>query len=170
MEHGYQPLVRVKALATGVLLKRKGQQVTRIGITEPDSWLGAMGRNVIAENKLALPAMLETVKTQGAVVYLLEQKAVQAGVLRTEMANKLIATGEYETWYPLPATPDFTMLIHDKLAANYAEPIRQAMLNLSAATIDSLQQAVHISINQFVSCSKSDYLALAKAIGVKLPA
>ena len=170
MQYGYQPLVRVKELATGVLVKRKGQQVARIGITEPDSWLGAMGRNVIAEHQLGTPAMLETVKTQDAVVYLLEQKAVQAGVLRTEKASKLIATGEYEAWDPLPVSPDFTVLIHQKLAANYAETVRQTMLTLPAAVTSSLQEAIHVPIKQFVTCSKQDYAVLAKAIGEKLPA
>lgn len=168
MQHGYQPLVRVRELATGVLLKRKGQQVARIGITEPDSWLGAMGKNVIAEHVSASPAMLETVKTQDAVVYLLEQKAVQAGVLRTEKANKLLATGEYEVWYPLPTSPDFTVLIHDKLVANYAESARKTLLSLPAAAVNSLQEAIHVPVNQFVPCAKQDYAALAKAIGVKL--
>jgi len=168
MQHGYQPLVRVRELAAGVLVKRKGQPVTRIGITEPDSWLGAMGRIVIAEHKSGVPAMLETVKTQDAVVFLLEQKAVQAGVLRTEKANSLIATGAYEAWYPLPTSPDFTVLIHDKLAANYAEPVRQTMLSLSVTAIDSLQAAIHVPIKQFVPCGKQDYAVLAKAVGVKL--
>ncbi|WP_157662725.1 PhnD/SsuA/transferrin family substrate-binding protein [Sulfuriferula sp. AH1] len=168
MQYGYQPLVRVRDLATGMLVRRKGQTVTSIGITEPDSWLGAMGQNVIAERKLATSAMLQTVKTQDAVAFLLEQKAVQAGVLRTEKANRMIATGEYEAWYPLPASPDFTVLIHDKLAASYAESVRKTLLSLPAAAVDSLQKAIHVPVNQFVSCGKQDYAVLAQAIGVKL--
>lgn len=168
MQHGYQPLVRVRDLATGMLVKRKGQTVTSIGITEPDSWLGAMGQNVISERKLIAPAMLQTVKTQDAVAFLLQQKVVQAGVLRTEKADKMIATGEYEAWYPLPTSPDFTVLIHDKLAANYAESVRKTLLSLPAAAVDSLQKAIHVPVNQFIACDKQDYAALAKAIGVKL--
>ena len=170
MQYGYQPLVRVKDLATGLLVKRKGSQVMRIGIMEFDSWLGAMGRNVIAEHKLGSPAMLETVKTQDAVVSLLEQKAVQAGVLRTEKASKLIATGEYEAWDTLPVSPDFTVLIHDKLVANYGEIVRQTMLNLPVAAVNNLQAAIHVPVKQFVDCTKKDYAALAKAIGEKFSA
>ncbi|MDR3391729.1 MAG: hypothetical protein P4L77_08335 [Sulfuriferula sp.] len=168
MQHGYQPLVRVKDLATGMLVKRKGAQVIRIGITQPDSWLGAMGQNLVAERKLGPPSMLETVKTQDAVVFLLQQKVVEAGVLRTEKANQLIATGEYEAWYPLPTSPDFTVLIHDKLAATYAETVRQTLLALPVAAINSLQESIHVPVKQFVPCVRQDYAALAKAIGVNL--
>lgn len=169
MQNGYQPLVRVRELATGMLIKRKGEQVTHIGITEPDSWLGAMGRDVIAEHKSGSQVILNTVKTQDAVVFLLEQKVAQAGVLRTEKANKLIATGEYEAWYALPASPDFTVLIHDKLANKYADLVRLSMLSLSVTAINSLQTAIHVPIKQFVPCSKQEYVVLAKVIGVKLP-
>ena len=124
MQQGYQPLVRVRELATGVIVKRKGEAVKRIGTTEVDSWLGAMGQNVIAEHYPNAKTMFETVKTQDAVVYLLQQGVVQAGILRTEKANKLIATGNYEVWYPLPSSPDFTVLINDKLAAKYADAVR----------------------------------------------
>lgn len=168
MQHGYQPLVRVRDLATGMLVKRKGEAVTSIGMTQLDSWLGAMGQNVILERQLVAPAMIQTVKTQDAVVFLLQQKVVQAGVLRTEKANKMIATGEYEAWYPLPTSPDFTVLIHDKLAASYAEIVRKTLLSLPAAAVDSLQKAIHVPVNQFIACNKQDYAALAKAIGVKL--
>lgn len=168
MQQGYQPLVRVRELATGVIVKRKGEAVKHISITEMDSWLGAMGQNVIAEHYPNAKAMFETVKTQDAVVYLLQQGVVQAGVLRTEKANKLMATGNYEVWYPLPSSPDFTMLINDKLVAKYADVVRQVMLTLPAPAIKSLQSAIHVPINQFVSSAKPDYAALAKAVSVKL--
>jgi hypothetical protein len=159
-QHGYQPLVRIQDMASGALIKRKGQAVTRIGITEHDSWLGAMGMDLIAQHKLVASNMLEVVKTQDAVVYLLQQKVVQAAVLRSEKANKLIATGEYELWYPLASTPDLTLLIHDKFASNYAEPLRKAMLDLPADAINGLQEVIHVPIKQFVTCTKQDYVPL----------
>lgn len=164
MQHGYQPLVRIRDMASGVLIKTKGQTVTRIGMTEPDSWLGAMGANLVTKHKLATPSMLEIVKTQDAVVYLLQQKAVQAAVLRTERANKLIATGEYEIWQPLVKTPDLTLLIHDKLAAHYAESTRQAMLTLPANAIEALQAVIHVPIKQFVPARKEDYAELSAIV------
>lgn len=161
LQHGYQPLVRIQDMASGALIKRKGQVVTRIGMTEADSWLGAMGANLVAQHKLVAPSMLEIVKTQDAVVYLLQQKAVQAAVLRSEKANKLIATGEYELWYPLAATPDLTLLIHNKLVASYAEPLRQAMLDLPVDAINGLQEVIHVPIKRFVVSNKQDYVTLS---------
>lgn len=161
LQHGYQPLVRIQDMSSGALIKRKGQAVTRIGMTEPSSWLGAMGASLVAKNKLVPPNMLEIVKTQDAVVYLLQQKVVQAAVLRSEKANKLIATGEYELWHELVKTPDLTFLVHDKLAALYAEPLKQAMLTLPANAIKGLQEVIHVPIKQFVATSKQDYAALS---------
>jgi hypothetical protein len=129
-------------------------------MTEAESWLGAMGANLVAQRKLVPPNMLEIVKTQDAVVYLLQQKAVQAAVLRSEKANKLIATGEYELWYPLASTPDMTLLVHDKLASSHAEPLRQAMLSLPVEAINGLQEVVHVPIKRFVVCNKQDYVPL----------
>lgn len=104
---------------------------------------------------------MQVVKTQDAVVYLLEQKAVQAAVLRTEKANKLIATGEYEVWYALPKTPDLTLLIHEKLATSYAAPIRQTMVTLPAEVIKQLQIVIHVPIKQFVPANQQDYAVLS---------
>lgn len=157
LQHGFQPLVRIQDMASGMIIKRKGQAVSRIGITEHDSWLGALGMNLIAQRKLMPSNMLEVVKTQDAVVYLLQQKTVQAAVLRSEKANKLIATGEYELWYPLASTPDLTLLIDDKFAPGYAEPLRKAMLDLPASAIAGLQEVIHVPIRQFVSCNRQDY-------------
>ncbi|NOT16552.1 MAG: PhnD/SsuA/transferrin family substrate-binding protein [Sulfuriferula sp.] len=164
LQHGYQPLVRIQDMATGTLIKRKGQAVTRIGMTESSSWLGAVGADLVAKHSLVPTSAVQVVKTQDAVVYLLEQKAVQAAVLRTEKANKLIATGEYEVWYELPKTPDLTLLIHEKLATSYAESMRQAMVTLPAEVIKQLQIVIHVPIKQFVSANQQDYSVLSKLL------
>ncbi|BBO99825.1 hypothetical protein [Sulfuriferula nivalis] len=63
MQHGYQPLVRIQDMSSGALIRRKGQLVTRIGMTEAESWLGAMGADLVAQHKLVPANMLEIVKT-----------------------------------------------------------------------------------------------------------
>ncbi|WP_157662726.1 phosphate/phosphite/phosphonate ABC transporter substrate-binding protein [Sulfuriferula sp. AH1] len=166
MQHGYEPVVRVKDFLTGMLIKRKGETVTRIAMTGPDSWPGAMGLYLIAERKLGTPAMVETVKNQDAVVFLLKQGAVQAGVLGTKIANNMIATGQYEAWFPLTSTPGFTLLMHQKLMAKYAEPISQTMLSLSAPAINGLQTLIPATIKQFVPCGRQDYEILKKIAAV----
>lgn len=164
MQHGYEPIVRAKDFLTGAMIKRKDKTVTRIAMPGPDSWPGVMGLHLIAERKLGTPSMVETVKNQDAVIFLLKQGAVQAGVLGTKMANTMIATGQYEAWYPLTSTPGFTLLLHEKLMAKYAEPISQTMLALSPAAIDGLQALIPATIKQFVPCGEQDYNVLKKIV------
>ena len=170
MQHGYEPVVRAKEFLSGVMIKRKGEAVKRIAMTSPDSWPGLMGRQLVAEHKLGPASMIETVKNQEAIVYLLDRGVVQAGAFITVHANRLIATGKYEAWYPLTSTPGFTVLVHDKLAAKYGSAITQTMLSLPAPAIDGLQTLIPSAIKQFVPCSKLDYAALAKAVETALPA
>lgn len=164
MQHGYEPVVRSKDYLSGVMIKRKGETVKRIAMTGADSWPGLMGRYLLAERKLGPSSMIESVKNQEAVVFLLEQKAVQAGVLATYKANAMIATGQYEAWYPLTSTPGFTLLLHNKLMAKYAEPVSQTMLSLPAPAIDGLQTLIPATIKQFVPCGRQDYEILKKIV------
>lgn len=157
MQHGYKPLVRLKDFLSGVMIKRKGETVKRIAMTGSDSWPGAMGRYLMAQHKLDPVSMIEPVNNQDAVVFLLEQKVVQAGVLAIRKANSMVATGKYEIWYPLTSTPGFTLLLHDKLMAKYAEPISQTMLSLGTPAIDGLQRLMPANIRQFVPCGAQDY-------------
>lgn len=166
MSQGYQPIVRVKDFLSGLLIKRKGVAVNKIAMTGTDSWPGVMGRYVIKQYKLGPASMVETVKNQEAVSFLLEQKVVQAGVLATKRAEAMIATGQYEVWYPLTSTPGFTLMLHDKLMAKYAEPISQTMLSLSAPAIEGLQTLIPATIKQFVPCGKQDYEILKQILEV----
>lgn len=167
MQHGYEPIVRVKDFLSGVMIKRKGETVKKVAMTGPDSWPGAMGLHLIAEHKLGATVSVETVKTQEAVVFLLEQKAAQAAVLGTKKAESMIATGKYEVWYPLTSTPGFTLMLHEKLMTKYAEPISQTMLSLSAPAIDGLQTLIPATIKQFVPCGRQDYEILKKIVVAK---
>jgi hypothetical protein len=164
MNQGYEPIVRAKDFLTGIMVKRKGETVTRIAMTGPDTWPGLMGLHLIAERKLGTPAMVETVKNQDAVTFLLKQGAVQAGVLGTKIANTMIATGKYEAWHPLTSTPGFTFLLHEKLMAKYADPIGQTMLSLPPAAINGLQALIPATIKQFVPCGEQDYDILKKIV------
>lgn len=164
MEQDYQPIVRVKDFLSGVVIKRKGVAVNKIAMTGPDSWPGVMGRYVIKQHKLGPTTIIETVKNQEAVVFLMEQKVAQAGVLSTKKAEAMIATGQYEIWYPLTSTPGFTLMLHNKLMAKYGEPISQTMLSLSTPAIDGLQTLIPAMIKQFVPCGKQDYEMLKQIL------
>ena len=166
MQQGYEPVARVKDFLTGMMIKRKGEVVKRVAMTGVDSWPGLMGRYLLTEHKLNLTTSVETVKNQEAVAFLLDQKAVQAGVLATPKANAMIATGQYEAWYPLTSTPGFTLLLHSKLMAKYGAPMGQTMLTLSAPAIDGLQALIPIPIKQFVPCGRQDYEILKKIMAL----
>ena len=167
MQAEYEPVVRVKDFITGMVIKRKGEIVKRIAMTPADTWPGLMGRQLLAERKLGSIVTVDTVGTQDVVKYLLEQKTVQAGVMITPNAKAMLATGQYEVWYPLNSTPGFTVLLHNKLMGKYAESIRQTMLSLSAPAINGLQTLIPAPIKQFVLCNRQDYELLEKTVAAK---
>jgi hypothetical protein len=90
--------------------------VTAVALTEKESWLDVMARYTLKRNNQGAVQTLN-LKTQEEVVLAMQRGYAQAGSLRSKLADELIAKGEFEVWYPLPTTPDFTLMASDRFSA-----------------------------------------------------
>ena len=139
LDHDYSPVVRVRDQATGVLVRRKGATVKAVALTEKESWLDVMARHTLKNNKIQ-PEKIYNFKTQDDVALAIERNYAQAGSLRSGMANQLVEKGLVEVWYPLPTTPDFTLMATNRLSASDRDKLGVAAAGLSASAIESLQK------------------------------
>lgn len=160
----YSPVARVRDQATGILVRRKGSNVETVALTEKESWLDVMSRYTLKRNKLDASLTFLNLKTQDDVAWAIERGVAQAGSLRSKAANELLAKGEYETWHPLPTTPDFTLLVSDQLSADDQDKLGLAATQLSAEAIKSLQGTIHSKVTGFVVDKQADYKIIKQAI------
>lgn len=163
LDQGYSPVARVKDQATGTLVRRKGVAVETVALTEKESWLDVMGRYTLKRNKQDAVQVMNF-KTQEEVVIAMQRGFAQAGSLRSKLANELIAKDEFEVWYPLPATPDFTLMASDRLTAAEQNKLGAAAVALSSDAIQSLQKTIHSKVTGFVIDKQADYKMIKQAI------
>ena len=162
LDSNYSPVARVRDQATGILIRRKGEEVSTVALTEKESWLDVMARYTLKRNKPN--AEVINLKTQEDIALAMERGIAQAGSLRSTLANQLIAKGTYEVWYPLPNTPDFTLMVSDKLS-----PADQGRLGAIAASlrpeiVQSLQKTIHSKVTGFVVDKQADYKIIKEAL------
>mgnify|MGYP003444581443 CR=1 FL=1 len=153
----------VRDQATGVLVRRKGATVKAVALTEKESWLDVMARHTLKNNKIQ-PEKIYNFKTQDDVALAIERNYAQAGSLRSGMANQLVEKGLVEVWYPLPTTPDFTLMATNRLSASDRDKLGVAAAGLSASAIESLQKTIHSKVTGFVIDKEADYRMIKQAI------
>ena len=163
LDHDYSPVVRVRDQATGVLVRRKGATVKAVALTEKESWLDVMARHTLKNNKIQ-PEKIYNFKTQDDVALAIERNYAQAGSLRSGMANQLVEKGLVEVWYPLPTTPDFTLMATNRLSASDRDKLGVVAAGLSASAIESLQKTIHSKVTGFVIDKEADYRMIKQAI------
>ena len=163
LDNGYTPVARVRDQATGLLVRRKGAAVTAVALTEKESWLDVMGRYTLKRNKQA-PEQILNLKTQEDVVLALQRGYAQAGSLRSKLADPLIATNEFEVWYPLPTTPDFTLMASNRFSAAEQDKLGAAAVALKPEVVESLQKTIHSKVTGFVIDKQADYKMIKQAI------
>jgi len=163
LDNKYSPVARVRDQATGVLVRRKGADVTTVALTEKESWLDVMARYTLKRNKQTT-AKFMNLKTQEEVVLSMQRDYAQAGSLRTKLADELVGKGEYEVWYPLPTTPDFTLMASDDLSAAEQDKLGAAAVSLSQEVIQTLQKTIHSKVTGFVIDKQADYKMIKQAI------
>ena len=163
LDHDYSPVVRVRDQATGVLVRRKGATVKAVALTEKESWLDVMARHTLKNNKIQ-PEKIYNFKTQDDVALAIERDYAQAGSLRSGMANKLVEGGLVEVWYPLPTTPDFTLMATNRMSAAEQDRLGGAAVALSPAAIQQLQQTIHSKVTGFVIDKQADYKTIKQAM------
>ena len=163
LDKDYSPVARVKDQATGVLIRRKGAEVESVALTEKESWLDVMARYTIKRNNPGDIKMLNF-KTQEDVAIAIERNHVQAGSLRSKAAAALLAKGDYEVWYPLPNTPDFTLMASNRLTPVEQNKLGTAAVALRPDAIQSLQKTIHSKVTGFVIDKEADYKIIKMAI------
>jgi hypothetical protein len=163
LDHDYSPVVRVRDQATGVLVRRKGATVKAVALTEKGSWLDVMARHTLKANNVQ-PEKLYNFKAQDDVALAIERDYAQAGSLRSGAANKLVESGLVEVWYPLPTTPDFTLMATNRLSQADRDKLGVAAAGLNPAAIASLQQTIHSKVTGFVIDKEADYKTIKQAM------
>lgn len=162
LDRNYSPVARVRDQATGVLIRRKGVEVGTVALTEKESWLDVMARYTLKRNKPNVEVI--NLKTQEDIALALERDIAQAGSVRSALANQLIAKGTYETWYPLPNTPDFTLMASDKLTPADQDKLGAVAASLRPEVVQSLQKTIHSKVTGFVVDKQADYKIIKEAL------
>lgn len=163
LDKGYSPVARVKDQASGVLVRRKGVEVTKVALTEKESWLDVMARYTLKRNNPG-PVQYYNFKTQEAVSLAIERNHAQAGSLRSKAADKLLAKGGYEIWHPLPRTPDFTLMASNRLSQAEQNKLGATAVALRADIVEALQKTIHSKVTGFVIDREADYKMIKTAI------
>ena len=163
LDNDYSPVARVRDQATGMLVRRKGANVTAVALTEKGSWLDVMARHTLKQNKIEVEKIYNF-KEQEDVVLAMQRDYAQAGSLRSKKADELTANGEYELWHPLPTTPDFTLMASNRLGAAAQDRLGAAAAGLSPAAIQSLQKTIHSKVTGFVIDKQADYRTIKQAM------
>ena len=163
LDMDYSPVARVKDQATGMLVRRKGITVETVALTEKESWLDVMGRYTLKRN-VKDPVKILNFKTQEDVSIAIERGHAQVGSLRSKAADALLAKGDFEVWYPLPNTPDFTLMASNRLTPSEQNKIGAAAVALKPDAITSLQKTIHSKVTGFVIDREADYKMIKTAI------
>lgn len=163
LDQGYSPVARVKDQATGTLVRRKGATVKAVALTEKESWLDVMGRYTLKHNKQE-DVQVMNFKSQKDVVIAIQRDFVQAGSLRSQLANEMIEKGDFEVWYPLPNTPDFTLMASNRLTAAAQNKLGAAAVALPPDAVQALQKTIHSKVAGFVVDKQADYKMIKQAI------
>ena len=162
LDNGYTPVARVKDPLTGALVRIKGAAVTTVAMAEKESWPDVMGRYVLKRNKQDVQFL--NFKTQEDVILAMENGYAQAGALGPKLAKDLLAKGAHEVWYPLPATPGFTLMAGERLSDSQKDKLGAAAVALDQQTILTMQKVFVSKIASFVDDKQADYKVLKEAV------
>lgn len=155
---GYTPIARVKDLINVKLVRRKGAKVTTVALTEKESLPDVLGRHILKQ-KNENPTIFN-VKTQEDVILAMERNYAQAGGLGPKPAKALVEQGKYEIWYPLPASPGFTLVANNDLSASDKNKLKAAVVSLKPEVIQQLQKAIAAKLGSFVDEKGADFKML----------
>lgn len=162
LDNGYTPVARVKDPITGALVRTKGAVVTTVAMAEKESWPDVMGRYVLKRNKQDVQFL--NFKTQEDVILAMENGYAQAGALGPKPTKELLAKGAHEVWYPLPATPSFTLMVGERLSDSQKDKLGAAAVALDQQTILTMQKVFVSKIASFVNDKQADYKVLKDAV------
>lgn len=162
LDNGYTAIARVKDPLTGALVRIKGATVTTVAMAEKESWPDVMGRYMLKRNKQDVQIL--NFKTQEDVVLAMDNGYAQAGALGPKPTKELLAKGMHEVWYPLPATPGFTLMAGERLTDSQKDKLGAAAVALDQQTILTMQKVFVSKIASFVVDKQADYKTLKEAV------
>lgn len=162
LDNGYTAIARVKDPLTGAILRPKGATVTTVAMAEKESWPDVMGRFVLKNNKQDVEFI--NLKTQEDVIMAMENGYAQAGALGPKPTKELLAKGMHEVWYPLPATPGFTLMASNRLNASEQDKLGAAAVAMNPQTIQNMQKVFVSKIASFVIDKEADYKLVKQAV------
>lgn len=162
LDKGYTAVARVKDPLTGALVRPKGATVTTVAMAEKESWPDVMGRYVLKRNRQDVQFL--NFKTQEDVILAMENGYAQAGALGPKPTKELLAKGQHEVWYPLPATPGFTLMAGGNLSDSERDKLGAAAVALDQQTILTMQKVFVSKIASFVDDKQADYKILREAV------
>lgn len=159
---GYSPIARVENFIKVVLVRRKGAIVTTVALTEKQSVPDGLGRFILKQKKEQVNYM--NVKTQEDVILAMKRNYAQAGGLAGKMAQKLLELGDYESWYPLPASPGFTRVASDRLSESDRHKLEAAIASMDPAVVEKMQKAFVSKLGNFVADKDAEFKTLKLAM------
>lgn len=162
LDNGYTAIARVKDPLTGAVVRLKGATVTTVAMAEKESWPDVMGRFVLKNNKQDVQFI--NLKTQEDVIMAMENGYAQAGALGPKPTKELLAKGMHEVWYPLPATPGFTLMASSRLNASEQDKLGAAAVAMNPQIIQNMQKVFVSKIASFVIDKEADYKLVKQAV------
>ena len=159
---GYSPIARVEDFLKVALLRRKGATVTTVALTEKQSVPDVLARFVIKQNGENVKYM--NVKTQEDVILAMKRNYAQAGGLGGKKAKVLLESGDYEVWYPLPASPGFTLVASDKMSESEKSRLEEAISAIDPRAVAKMQKAFVSKLGQFVADKDAEFKTLQQAM------
>ena len=162
LDNGYTAIARVKDPLTGAIVRVKGATVTTVAMPEKESWADVMGRFTLKRNKQEVQFI--SLKTQEDVILAMDNSYAQAGVLGSKLTQELLAKGMHEVWYPLPATPGFTLMASNRLTGSEQDKLGAAAVALNPQVIQTMQKVFVSKIASFVIDKQADYKTIKQAV------
>jgi len=162
LDNGYTAIARVKDPLTGAVVRLKGASVTTVAMAEKESWPDVMGRFVLKNNKQDVQFI--NLKTQEDVIMAMENGYAQAGALGPKPTKELLAKGLHEVWYPLPATPGFTLMASNRLTETEQDKLGAAAVAMNPQIIQNMQKVFVSKIASFVIDKEADYKVVKQAV------
>lgn len=162
LDKGYVPIARVKDMINIVLVRRKGAKVASVALAEKESLPDVLSRYVLKSKNENVKIF--NLKAQEDVILAMERNYAQAGSLGAKIAKGLIEKGNYEVWYPLPASPGFTLVASNQLSEADKKKLKTAVSTINPAVVNEMQKVFISKLGSFVADDGTEFKTLKQAM------
>jgi ABC-type phosphate/phosphonate transport system substrate-binding protein len=95
----------------------------------------------------------------------MKRNYAQAGALGGKKAKVLLASGDYEVWYPLPTSPGFTLVASNRMSESDRAKLETAITNIDPKVVQKMQKAFVAKLGNFVADKDAEFKTLQQAMG-----